>query len=130
MISNEDYDIRFCGVYKTCPMCGKRFFVSDTAIWAYKRSIRKGERAYLIYFDKWSCLSNYEKKYEEDMRKKRSDAVERARRNRKVKQKHLCFECDHNKIGPNEKHFCELDISRYVFPKKEACKQFCIKEES
>ena len=47
------------GAYKTCPSCGKEFFVPLLDDWAYKR-YRKNITHDRIYLCSWSCLRKFD----------------------------------------------------------------------
>lgn len=59
------------GVWKTCPICGKPFFVANSDDWSYKRSDKKG----LHYFHTWSCLRQYDKQHSDEIHEKRVKAA-------------------------------------------------------
>lgn len=116
------------GSWKTCPECGKLFFVNDAEAWVYKRSAVVDGESRVRHFCKWSCMLKFDKRYEEEKQKNRSESAKRAHeRNRKPRR--LCFECLYNCIDEDGKHFCWIGSSKYVFPKKDACKKFESREE-
>ena len=69
----------YIGTTKTCKNCGKVFFVRDCRLWAYVRHYN--------YFCKWSCLTQYDKKIEEQKKKHRKEVMEKMRKNRAEKAK-------------------------------------------
>lgn len=44
---------------KTCPICGKIFYVLDPGAWAYRSYSRKQKRT--AYLCSWHCLRAYQK---------------------------------------------------------------------
>lgn len=45
------------GAYRTCPTCGKIFFVTDCEAWAYRRWVKDSNNSgRRINFCKWSCM--------------------------------------------------------------------------
>lgn len=46
--------------YKTCPQCGKLFYVPDPIIWVFKSSYRKNGHDITDYLCKWSCFRSFE----------------------------------------------------------------------
>ena len=54
------------GAYRSCPVCGKQFFVSELGGWAYKRYLYKavkdpGNTNDKAWFCSWSCLREYDR---------------------------------------------------------------------
>lgn len=42
--------------YHNCPVCGKRFYVSDAGMWRFQRNqYAKGKTYKLAYFCGWNC---------------------------------------------------------------------------
>ena len=62
------------GTWKTCPQCGKLFFVTDLDAWAYKRSVTKNGSCHQEHFCKWSCLLAFDREYEARKKAKRKEA--------------------------------------------------------
>jgi hypothetical protein len=50
------------GAYRTCPVCGKEWFILELQIWGYKRTIRwnSGNTEKLLYFCGWSCMRQFD----------------------------------------------------------------------
>ena len=77
--------------YKTCPICGKLFYV-PSADWAYRRVVRfKHKYIKIEYYCKWSCLRKREAEIENKHKKIIDKATERRtkKRNATLRQKRL-----------------------------------------
>lgn len=63
------YGVLQLGMFKTCPTCRKRFYISYTSgeDWAYTRQTRNNRG----YFCSWHCLREWDRKRQD---KKRADA--------------------------------------------------------
>lgn len=48
------------GVTKSCPICGKTFYIPCLNEWAYRRYAKTGD----LHFCSWHCLREYEKDHE------------------------------------------------------------------
>lgn len=55
------------GTWKNCAECGKKFFVLDCELWAYKRTVtmKPGSDCNIVFFCKYSCKRKFDKKYDE-----------------------------------------------------------------
>ena len=72
--------------YKICPVCGKKFFVPDFDIWVFKRSANENFRhSEVLYFNKYECKNKYDKKYEEELHRRKVEAAKKGHENRKRK---------------------------------------------
>lgn len=78
----------FGGAYRTCPVCGKKWYVLEVDSWAYVRWTKKDKSGIPTAFCSWSCLRKWDAEHpptrnfihpthrrwdeysEEDMRKK------------------------------------------------------------
>lgn len=57
------------GAFRTCPQCGKRFYVSELGAWAYKRYLPgtaasnygKNQR---VWFCSWHCVREFDRETE------------------------------------------------------------------
>lgn len=56
---------------KVCPICKRLFCVPALDVWRYKREGRKrlGNYGQTMYFDRYSCLREYDKQYPQRRRK-------------------------------------------------------------
>ena len=59
------------GVWKTCPICQRLFFVNSAEDWIYKKKRKKGD----LYFHTWSCMRQYEKDHANELHEKRVKAA-------------------------------------------------------
>ena len=50
---------KITGMFKTCPVCKKEFYILDVGIWAYKKKNKKGHNK---YYCSWTCFREKEKK--------------------------------------------------------------------
>lgn len=48
------------GAYRTCPTCGRIFFVTDCDSWVYKRNMTVNNRTRRLNFCKWSCMRKWD----------------------------------------------------------------------
>ena len=63
------------GAYRSCPVCGKQFFVSELGSWAYTRYIpgdgkKTGAKKEKAWFCSWSCLKKWDN-WNENPRKRK-----------------------------------------------------------
>ena len=65
-----------------CDVCGREIFIPVVRYWAYKRSDHhhNGDSK---YFCGWNCMRKYEKEYEEECRKRRSEGQKKSLEKRK-----------------------------------------------
>jgi len=74
------------GAWKTCPICGKYFFVPNCSDWVYKRWYKRRDWK-IEYFCKWSCMRRYDKEHDGEQSKMRSEAAVKGHKKRKAKEK-------------------------------------------
>ena len=74
------------GAWKTCPSCGKLFYVTDCERWAYKRNVSEKGNGEVKHFCKWSCLLKFDREYEEAKRRKRSESAKEQHKRQKQKE--------------------------------------------
>lgn len=46
--------------YRTCPQCGRLFYVPDQTTWAYKSSYKKDGYEVVNCLCRWSCMRKFE----------------------------------------------------------------------
>lgn len=66
-----EIDVRFYrAFFKTCPVCGRSFYVSLPEAWVYKRRRPRGETGGKLYFHTYSCMRKYDAELEERRRER------------------------------------------------------------
>lgn len=51
----------FGGAYRTCPVCGKKWYVLEVDSWAYVRWTKKDKSGIPTAFCSWGCLRKWDK---------------------------------------------------------------------
>lgn len=60
--------------YRTCFVCGKRFYVSDLSAWVFRRRPKNSGKDYSNkWFCSWHCLCQFDRELETKKAKKRGD---------------------------------------------------------
>lgn len=65
------------GAFRTCPQCGKRFYVAELGDWAYKRYLQgTAESNYgknqKVWFCSWHCIRAYDRETENKKKRRRT----------------------------------------------------------
>ena len=72
------------GVYKTCPVCGKVFFVQEAEKWAYYRWGYTPTRAkYKVHICSWHCLRQWDRENQPKKGRKEPTIIVRPEKYRK-----------------------------------------------
>jgi len=62
-----------------CEVCGKNVFVPVIGMWTYKKADHHAN-GNIKYFCGWNCMRKYEKAYDEESRRRRSEGQKRGRK--------------------------------------------------
>lgn len=81
------------GAWRTCPICGKQFFVTLSDDWCYKRIKREGTSGVTVWFDKWSCMRIFDRERKEELKAKRAKATKRIKPVKHVKTRYTRNYC-------------------------------------
>lgn len=119
------------GGYKTCPACGKTFYVIEPELWAYKHEGHIAGADKREFLCSWSCLRKHEKNYQKKKDEAIREASERARIKKRERLKSVreeyadkhCDQCRYFSEGKFGFTDCSV-ISRPIRGTAMACRRY------
>lgn len=128
---------------KTCPVCGKVFYIPQLTIWAYKKNVkRKDTNHNMLYFCRYNCKRKYDEQFSRDeiIARKRETEKAVALRNGRGKKRlgrpptpeedyteKQCAECRYCMQGKYGFMDCTV-YSMAINPHRSACKRYRSKD--
>lgn len=122
---------------KICPICGGDVYVPNPPIWGYIRvqNMRKDQCKHILYFCSHSCLREYDRRHEAELRESKKKAVQKRMTKLKNKRKpkerpdleEVCGDCQFcgkTKFGFYDCGYYDYAVNAY----KVACGKFIPKE--